>query len=233
MMRGTPCEIKPLQASKWLSLQLLIDAEEIASLFQAMGKVCLFSVGRIYPIGEGEVSVGSFLEVYKNYISALKEGKYPPAAAHPYFSVGLSLDSSHFAEVVLSQNEQMIRAVKPIVQLQPHSMGYLEERSEFKPLVFGSRNISWGLQIAYPQLWQNPTSGVIEKVHLSEALPNGKLFRAIQLWCRENTLPTPFLCKEKVVNVPMRLGRRCFQWIDNHPQLKEKNLFVKGGGECK
>lgn len=215
----------PMQASQWLSIQLLIDEEEMRSLVGSLGELFFFSIGRVHPKGKGHIPTEAFLSAYSEYIAALRLGELP-AAAHPFFSAALSLQIDHFIAVEISDTEQIIRAVKPVVQLQPHNIGYLEKEHSFKPLVFGSNSISWGLQIAYPQIWKNPVTGAIEKIVSRDDLPNKALFRQIQNWHRKNSVATPFVCEGKLINVPMRLGRRCFSWINNHPQLREKNISV-------
>lgn len=218
-------EILPLQASKWLSIQLLIDEEEMASLLEAIGSLSIFSVGRVLPLGSGEIPLTAFLEAYARYIDALRLGSQPPATSS-YFSAALTNTIDHIVAVKISATEQIIRPIKPVVQLQPHNMSYIAQEKTFHPLVFGKNSISWGLQIAYPQLWQIPESKAIEKVLGRSDMPNTLLFRAIQQWCRKNTVATPFICGDTLINIPMRLGRLCFSWINGHPHLKEKGLSV-------
>lgn len=219
-------EVRPLQASKWLALQLLIDEEEMASLLDAMGAVSIFSVGRVLPLGGGAVPAAAFLEAYASYVGALRLGLAPPPPP-PYFSAAITNTLDHMVAVKISAAEQIIRPIKPVVQLQPHNMSYIAQEKAFHPLVFGKNSITWGLQIAYPQLWQAPESKAIEKVLSRSDMPNTLLFRAIQQWCRRNTVATPFICGgTTLINVPMRLGRLCLPWINSHPHLAEKGLSV-------
>lgn len=221
-----PEEVRPLQASKWLAIQLLIDEEEMVSLLEAMGAVTIFSVGRVLPLGGGDIPAAAFLEAYASYVSALRQGSPPPPATSPYFSAALTNTLDHMVAVKISAAEQIVRPIKPVVQLQPHNMSYIAQEKAFHPLVFGKNSISWGLQIAYPQLWQAPESKAIEKVLGRSDMPNTLLFRAIQQWCRKHTVATPFICGDTLVNVPMRLGRLCLPWINCHPHLAEKDLSV-------
>jgi len=47
------------------------------------------------------------------------------------------------------------------------------------------------------------------------------LFQKIKVWIRDNTRATPFLVDGERKNVPMRLGKKCFSWINTHPGLYE------------
>ena len=56
--------------------------------------------------------------------------------------------------------------------------------------------------------------------------PNTAVFKKMQQWTRMYTIATPFEVEGKKVNVPIRLGKQCLQWIHHHPQLQAKGLRV-------
>jgi hypothetical protein len=64
------------------------------------------------------------------------------------------------------------------------------------------------------------------KVADTPEFPNTSLFLALSRWVRQNTLPTPIFDGAKRINLPVRLGKRCFSWIGNHPRLIEKGLYL-------
>jgi hypothetical protein len=64
--------------------------------------------------------------------------------------------------------------------------------------------------------------------------PNTTLFKRLQQWVRSHTIATPFEVEGKKINVPIRIGKRCLNWIHVHPQLRAKGIRVnhpslKGG----
>jgi hypothetical protein len=93
-------------------------------------------------------------------------------------------------------------------------------------MVFGINSISWGIQFSYPQLYQDENCQ-IQVVKPGPEFPNTVLFQKMQRWIRQHTIPTPFLTPYQRINAPIRMGRQVLNWINNHPQLKAKNLSIK------
>ncbi len=217
----------PLQASKWLALQFLVDADELARLFEEMGDFGIYLAGVVLGRDEGRVPHDVFLEHYTGYIAQLQKGQLPDEHyIRGLFSSALSVDPGALCSVEIGDTEQIIRPQRPVVQLQMHKIGYSSIDHKFRPMVLGDNAIYWGMQASYPQIFRNPETGKIENVTADEAFPNTALFRVLQKWIRKNTLPTPFVVEGVRTNVPMRLGRRCFAWIGQHPQLIEKGVSV-------
>lgn len=223
----------PLQASKWLQIQMLLDIQEMRSLFDEIGDVFIYLVGKVTAIGEETLSKEVFLEKYQHYISQLKKGEELDSLTEyrHWFSSALSLAPDHVFSIPAGSGNQLTRAQKPIVQLQLHMMGYSSLEKKIRPMVLGKGSIYWGIQFSYPQLYLNPLTKKIENVLTEDGYPNTELFHTIQSWMRKNTVPTPFLIDEQRINVPIRLGKQCFSWINHHPQLQALGIKVaKGAG---
>ena len=90
-------------------------------------------------------------------------------------------------------------------------------------MVLSTESVTWGIQFSYPQLYQDPKSYRITKVVDSSEFPNTSVFARMLKWLRHHTLPTPFSVDGQRVNVPIRIGRSCLEWIHMHPQLKEQH----------
>lgn len=223
---STPQE-ESLQASKWLKLQMLIDPKEMESLFSVLQPFSIFLVGTVIKRGEETVSHHHFLECYTKYISQLKNGHIPDDALYrTYFSSVLTKTADFLYAIPIGADKQIVRVSQPIVQLQTHQLNYSQADGKFHPLVFGIDSILWGIQFSYPQLYRDNQTKEIYKVDDREKFPNTFLFRRLQHWVRENTIPTPFLVGEKKIIVPMRLGKQCRSWINQHLQLIKKGLKV-------
>lgn len=218
---------QPMQASKWIQVQLLLDADEMQDLFDHLGDFKIYRCGCVLAKGEGNISRQAFLDCYRSYVAHLKEGKVPPESTYsPFFTSILTLSSDCLFMLPLGEKQQMIRPAKPIIQLQSHEMDYSSVDGKFRSMVFGGESILWGLQLSYPQLYQNPETMEVEKVLEDPKHINTPLFRQLQHWVRLNTIPTPFLIDGHKTNVPMRLGKRCISWINQHPQLRKKGITV-------
>lgn len=223
---------QPLQASKWLQIQALLDIDEMALLLDVLAPFYLFQCGSITqrgPGGEGgqKESKEAFLARYNTYIESLKSGVLPPIPSYQlFFSSVLTVVNDCLYVVPIGDDRQLIRVSKPVIQMQACTIDYSPVDNKFRSMVFGSQNIPWGIQFSYPQLYQDPISKQPENVKDPVLYPNTHLFRILQKWMRQHTIPTPFIVDGKVINVPMRLGKHCLSWINKHPQLISKGISV-------
>jgi hypothetical protein len=219
--------IPTLQASKWLQQQMLLGASEMEGLFKHMGEFSIVKVGAIVSLDEAIVSSDTFLKEYQGYTEALMKGELPDILAfRRLFSVVITSSLDALFACCVGPDQYVIKVTKPIIQVQAHAMHYSTDDNKFRPMVFGPDCITWGIQFSYPQIYQDPTSMMIEKVSDQDRCPNTLLFRAIQQWQRQNTLPTPFFVDDKKVNVPMRIGKKCLSWVNKHPQLISQKIQV-------
>ena len=209
-----------LNVSKWIKIPLLLDQEEMRALFGAF-TFELYRIGSVIPKGEGVITPETFLEAYSTYIETLKRGEIPPPP--PFFSSVLSVTEEALETIEVDADRELLKPKLPVVLMQAHAVRYSPEDGEFRSQLFGSDGISWGIQLGYPQIYEEPGTHAILA---TRDLPNGPLFHAIQKWVRSSTRATPFIVDGKRKNVPIRLGKQCFSWIETHPQLIEKGIFV-------
>lgn len=227
MRQGSPAE-GPLQASKWLSSQVLIDGDEMASLFEAIGPVLLYNCGIVNKQGEALINKDIFLKHYRQYIDELKSGVSPHASSfRPLFSLAMTTTTDSLFSIPLADGKEIVRIAKPIIQMQIHYLSYSTVDKKFHPMVFGLDSIAWGIQFSYPQLYQDSHTKMVENVKDTPEFPNTKVFQLLQKWIRNETIPTPFLAEEIATNVPMRLGKKCTSWINTHPDLIKKGISVR------
>lgn len=201
----------PYQASKWLKVQALLDAEEFSSLLDST-EAFLYEM-------QGEIPPLEAKKRYTDYVEALKKGKNPPPESFAWYWTK-KVESLYLLDT--GQGMQ-VRICEPIVQISHHQMNFTPEDKTFRSNLFGPETIFWGLQFSFPQLFQDPVTKDILKVTDPIRFPNLELYRHIQRWLRENTVPTPF----EQVNAPQRLGKKALGWINQHPHLKKKGLWVK------
>jgi len=213
-----------LNVSKWIKIPLLIDAEEMEDLFKSVTPFCLYQVQKVTPKGEGVISLSAFLEDYSTYIESLKRGKVPAPLSSPVLSV--TPDALH--TMAFDDGRQLYKPQLPVIQMQVHAVRYSEADQSFRSQLFGSDAISWGIQLGYPQIYEDPKT---YEIHATRDLPNGPLFREIQKWVRMHTRPTPFVVNNQKQNVPIRLGKACFTWINTHPQLKKQGVEIDCGAD--
>jgi len=217
------------QASKWLAYQVLLDTPELDDLLTTLSPLEIFLTSISEP-QQAVLSKEAFLRAYDDYVSCLKRGQLPEEANFrvPFSSIFTTSREEIYA-IKVGENKQLIRVSRPVIQLQAHRMHYSSDDGKFRPMVFGKDSILWGLQFSYPQIFKDNTTKEYYQVLEGERFINTALFRLLQKWMRQNTIPTPFIAEGKVVNSPIRLGKMCLSWINKHPQLALKSLQVKGG----
>lgn len=215
-----------LQASKWQKIPLLINENEMRELFAALGEFWIVQTSGLVTIGEEVIDHELFLEVYRNYLLALKTGvENQDFRVRPYFSsVWTTFPQSLYA-VNVNDKQRLVKVQKPVIQLQAHRFDYSFADGTFRSMVMGSESVLWGIQFSYPHLYQDENLQVLT-VREGELFPNSALFKKIQQWSRAFTVATPFEVEGKKVNVPIRLGKECMPWINSHPQLQAKGLRV-------
>ncbi|MCB1067570.1 MAG: hypothetical protein KDK56_05235 [Simkania sp.] len=219
-----PKEEGVFQASKWFSYRVLLDESEMVDLFAFLPPFALYNVSEIVPLEEAVFSQEDFLNEYAKSAQALKNGEvYTPPKA--LFSSALSATSEAFYAMEV-QKGVILKILQPVIQLSKHHFTYAAENQSFHFMVHSQESIQWGLQFSYPQLYSNSMQGDVVEVMKEQTYPNTILFRALMQWMRNHSRPVPFLINGQRKNVEARLGKRCFSWIESHPQLKEKGLVV-------
>jgi hypothetical protein len=216
-----------LQVSKWLKVQVLLDENEMQQLIQILGPVFFVVVSEPIKADEAVILSSVFLEKYADYIHLLRKGEVPSEGEfRRFFSCAISATLETFYAIAVGDDKFLIKPKKPVLQLQMHHFFYSDLDGKFHPMVLSPESISWGLQISYPQLFQDPVTRGVVKVIDSLDFPNTAIFTHLLKWMRNFTLPTPFEVKGMRVNSPIRIGKQSLTWIKNHPQLYQRGIQI-------
>jgi len=215
---STPQEEGVYQASKWLKLPMLLDASELKSLFDSIAPFWIFPLTGV--VDGSPISSDIFIAEYGRWINALKQGSAPTDGELRSLLACAFTDDLESLWLQNVGRGYLTKIRKPVIQVQAHFFSYSSVDGEFRSMSMGKESVFWGLQCSFPQVYQDPKTMDLFEM---DAHP---LFRKIQLWVRENTRATPFIVDGKRVNVPMRLGKCCFSWIQNHPQLIQQGIKV-------
>lgn len=216
-----------LQVSKWIKVQILLDAEEMRALMHVLAPFFLVVVSEPVKADEMVVSTSAFLDKYAEYANALKQGQIPAATDYRrLFSCALATTLQSFYAIAAGGEKLLAKPSSPVLQMQAHHFFYSHLDGKFHPMVLSADSISWGVQFSYPQLCQDPKTHRILKIVDSEQFPNTGLFTKLMKWMRSFTLPTPFEVQGKRTNSPIRIGKKSLAWIKNHPQLQQKGIQI-------
>jgi hypothetical protein len=198
-------------------------------LVQALGPFHIVQTSCPVALGSEEISIESFCHSYEQYVQALRQGA-PLDCFKPLFSSSISLSLDDFYVMQLPQpGRGLVKACRPVIQLQAHTFFYSFVDREFHSMVQGKESVAWGLQFSYPQLFQDPVTKKIVKVNDADLFPNTALYATLMRWMRTATLPTPFVVQGVKTNAPIRIGKQALEWVNQHPQLQRQGICVQGG----
>lgn len=201
------------QGSKWLKFQLLCDAKELGLLFERLTSCQLFPLTGIH--NGLPISHSFFLEQWEKWIEGLKKGVVPAAEElRLLFASALTDEPDALWLQAVADKGFLLKLRRPILQLQAHFFTFSSVDKVFRPMSMGPGSIFWGIQFSWPQIYQDPKS--------MQFCETGKkpIFETVREWVKEVSRPVPFLVEGEKIFSPIRLGRNCFSWIANHPQLK-------------
>lgn len=212
------------QVSKWLHFQLLLSKEEMEEFLEVEKDLLLYPASDICEIGKPLIKKDEFLKAYAHYLDVLLEGEGDFSQFRRMFSCFGTVSPECLYSVEVSEDEQLIRPCTPVIQFRPHQLGFSKVDRTFFPMAFGSSSISWGLQISYPQVFQNPKNQEIIKIDKSPLFPNTAAFKNLSRWIRLHTEPAIFNVEETRVVTTVRIGKQALAFVDKHPQLVALNL---------
>lgn len=209
------------QASKWLKIPMLLDADEMTLFLNSLGAIEIFP---LTGLTDGKpLSKDLVIAEYGRWIEGLKAGVLPNESdLRKILASAITDDAEHSLWLQEVQGRFLVKMSRPVVQMQAHFFTYSSVDGEFRSMSMGQDAVFWGIQCSFPQVYQDPKTMEILEVQ------DMGLFRKMQLWARQNTRATPFIVDGKRTNVPMRLGKQCFSWVNKHPQLQEKGWRVHG-----
>lgn len=137
------------------------------------------------------------------------------------FSSALSQDSSDFSVTNLAGEKVLVKPRQPVIQLRPLSLsispdGALQTKS------WGKDHIFWGIQLSYPQIFQDPDTKEIIQALANH--PNGKLFKEILRWFRHHTKPVSLAKREKSLAFSLKVGSKSVYLLAKHEQIKKSMI---------
>lgn len=214
------------QAARWLKIQALLDDVELASLMQALEPFSIYPLSGALPREAFPMPKERYLATYRGWIEGLKAGIVPTSFGSLNASMWTkSAESLWFQE--FPDKRVVAKPKEPFLLVQVHFMGYSRVDKVFRPMSLSQDSIFWGLQFSFPQIYEHTEKGIVE----AGDHPNAVLFQRVRKWSRDNTRPTPMNVEGARENLPIRIGKNCLSWVNDHPALVAKELHV-GGDAC-
>lgn len=190
-------KVPSFQAAKWLKLPLLLSLEEMRKLLAVLPK-WIVPLSGVIEDGKEILPQETFLSLYEDYVNQIDAGiKRPVIDRRLTCAFTDDLDSLRAIPV---SGGLLIRAIKPTLQVQPYWIHYSSASEKFIDTTHSQESFAFGLAFSSPQLFQDPDTKDIEKF-------SDPIYKALQKWVRDNTVPTPFLVDGKIINFPSRIGK--------------------------
>ena len=216
-----------LKVSKWLYLPLLLEIDEMEDLLNTISSCQIYCTANVCKHEEQVISQKEFMRVYKNYISQLKEGSVPSIedVRRTFYST-ISEDAKDLYVISIDEQQSLVRACRPVIQLQAHHFSYSEQKKKVQSMSLGLNTISWGILFSFPQIYQD-NEGNLYKTLQDPSFSNGVVFKNIQKWVRKSTIPTSFSFQGERINSSLRIGKNCLSWINQHKQMRDHDIQVR------
>lgn len=219
-----PQEAPPYLASKWLHTPFLLETKEWARLLEECEGSYFVRSSLLVQRGELQIAKEQFLENWEAYLTTIrKQGSDVQNVSQDPFALFWSQEVEAIGVLDIGQKECATQLL-PTIVLQSHRFHYSKVDEEFRRQVFGKETISWGVQASFPTVFQDKNRNAIQ-VLLTDG-ENVALWRKLQRWLKENSVPVSFLINGVRKTVPFRIGYGCFSWIENHPDLRQRGLQV-------
>lgn len=190
-------QIPQFQASKWLTLPLLLTPGEMLSLLTLLPE-WIAPLSGIIPEEEAIIPKPLFLELYSNYAKEIELG-----TKRPFIDPRLTCvftDMLDKLRAISTPQGLIIRVIRPALFVQPYMLHYSKETGKFVDATHSLDSFAWGLVFSTPLLFRNPETQQVEK-------NRDPYFQKIQKWARTHTVPTPFLVEGKIINFPARISK--------------------------
>ncbi|MEM7174390.1 MAG: hypothetical protein AAF443_00470 [Chlamydiota bacterium] len=219
---------KVLQASKWLTFRFLVEESELAALMQACQPLLIGNVSECVARETAALKKEDFLNCYCDYIADLRAGKVPQRSSlRPFFSAAWTVAPEALAAVAAPHGQWLIKPVLPVVQLSAHFFSLSVADGRLFSGTYGSEQIPWGLQFAYPQMYALSDQGEIHFSNKEPGLPNHGMMKTVKIWVRNHTRPARFCFQEKKITATFRISQAAAKWMAQHPSLKQVGLELQ------
>lgn len=211
-----------LHCSKWVKHAILLDKEEMESFWKVLDSSIMISPVQKVSKEKWQVSKEHFFAQYEKYLSWLRlEEEFPPPALRKEFTLMASSFVEAFYAVSVALDQFIIKARCPVIQIQTYHCFISKFDRKIYPMAMNADSFTYGLQISYPQIYEEPHTGKFKKMLLEKDFPNTILYKQIVQWLRNHTKPAIFFIGDKEEVAPFRVGKKDKDWMSDHKRFKK------------
>ena len=211
-----------MRCSKWLRHAVLMSMEEMESFFDLLGSFFLIPAAGLVSLENWQITKENFLLEYRSYIEWLElHPELPSSSFRKFFTLMLSSSLDDFYAVPTSLDRFVIKARRPVIQIQLYHCFISRFDGQIHPMALSPESFSWGIQISYPQIYEDPITHQFSKTLLAKDFVATDLFKLMVQWLRKNTKPVSLEIKDKKVYAPFRIGKESSALVSSHLGLQK------------
>lgn len=223
---STPKEQGHYLVSKWLRFQLLLTVETFKELLDFLSVEVLFGVAGPDVKEELVYSKETYLAVYKAYLEALqRRDEKLIKELMKKLCVAIAYEKQAFYQIELADNRCLIKIKEPSIQFRPFNFIYHKELQQFLMQVKSKEAINFGLEISFPQIFQDPKTAQILHVFKDQKLVSARGFKKVQSFVKSKTKPAKFLIEDQIKTATFRIEKMQCSFAQKLLKDKELKLF--------
>lgn len=222
-----------IHTSKPIKHAFLLNMDEMVALFEEIGCCFLVPASGLVSEENWNISVSNFLAQYRLYKEWMESNPtLPPIEMRRFFSLMLSSSLDSFYAVPTGAQKWSIKSLLPAIQIQMYHCFFSSFDHQIRSMVTHPDSFAWGIQMSYPQIYEDPKTHQFSKVFLEERFPNSPVFKKIISWLRAYTQPVPLKEGTERAYAPFRIGKQSLNSKDLHKGFQTM-LALKGIHDCK
>ncbi len=211
-----------MHCSKWLKHAALLESSALRDLLAEMGPLFFLPASGIVLEDSWRTSQDDFLARYDSYIESLLVTKaFPSAETRRFFSLMLSPSLDDFYAIKTGEGRFALKACKPVIQVQLYHAFISSFDHQIHSMALSPGSFAFGLQISYPQIYEDPKTHQFSKVLTSEEFASSLPFKKMVQWFRKNTKPAVLFIDQQRVCAPFRVGKEGRDFVGLHVELQK------------
>lgn len=211
-----------MRCSKWLRHAVLLSSEEMKSFLDSLGSFFLIPSAGLVSSENWQVTKEEFLLQYSSYIEWLQSSsELPSPSERKFFTLMLSTSLDDFYAVPTSSDRYVIKARRPVIQIQLYHCFISRFDGQIHPMALSPESFSWGIQISYPQIYEDPSTHQFSKVMLVKDFITTEVFKEMVQWFRKNTKPVSLEIRDQKIYAPFRIGKESTDLVSSHLGLQK------------
>jgi len=197
-----------LRCSKWLRHAVLLEREEMKEFLRFLEPCLFISPVKIVHKENWQIREEDILASYEQYLRWIRSNpEIPPAELRKEFTLMLSPAVDSFYSLPVGADRFLIKARIPPVQIRMYHCFISSVDGKILPMAMNVDSFTFGLEISYPQIYEDRKTGEFKKVLLDKGFSATPLYKKISGWLRKHTKPAPIEIRGKKVMAPFRMGK--------------------------